>query len=92
VQGDTSRLADFVETCKREFANPGLKFELVSFDSDFEYDIVIAQESAAGEAAASVVVLDRKGLLVASVVRSISGPPTLPRMSGNCSIPCERVG
>jgi hypothetical protein len=56
VQGDTSRLADFVETCKREFANRGLKFELVSFEGDFEYNIVIAQESAAGGATASVVV------------------------------------
>jgi ABC-type glycerol-3-phosphate transport system substrate-binding protein len=79
VQGDTSRLADFVETCKREFANRGLKFELVSFEGDFEYNIVIAQESAAGGAAASVVVLDRKGLLVASVVRSgrVSGKGAL---------------
>ncbi len=70
VQGDTSRLADFVAECEREFANHGLKFQLVTFDGDFEYNIVIAQESSLGGAAASVVVLDRKGLLVASVVRS----------------------
>jgi hypothetical protein len=35
VQGDSSRLADFVEECQREFANHGLKFQLVSFDGDF---------------------------------------------------------
>jgi hypothetical protein len=70
VQGDTSRLADFVEECQREFTNHGLKFELVSFESEFEYNIVIAQESTVGGAAASVIVLDKKGLFVASVVRS----------------------
>jgi hypothetical protein len=70
VQGDTSRLADFVEECQREFANRGLKFQLVPFEGDFEYNVVIAQESSVGGAAASVIVLDKKGLFVASVVRS----------------------
>jgi hypothetical protein len=70
VQGDTSRLADFVAECQREFANHGLKLQLVTFDGNFEYNIVIAQESSLSGAAASVVVLDRKGLLIASVVRS----------------------
>lgn len=70
VQGDSSRLADFVAECQREFANHGLKLQLVPFDGDFEYNIVIAQESSLGGAAASVVALDKKGLLVASVVRS----------------------
>jgi hypothetical protein len=70
VQGDTSRLADFVAECQREFADHGLKLQLVPFDGNFEYNIVIAQESSLSGAAASVVVLDRKGLLVASVVRS----------------------
>jgi len=70
VQGDTSRLPDFVQQCEREFSNHGLKFELVRFDGGFDYNVVIAQESSLGGAAASVIVLDRKGLLVASVVRS----------------------
>jgi hypothetical protein len=70
VQGDSSRLTDFVQECQREFALRGLKFELVPIDGNFDYNIVIAQESSIGGAAASVVVLDKKGLLVASVVRS----------------------
>jgi hypothetical protein len=70
VQGDSSRLPDFVEECQREFANHGLKLQLVPFDSDFQYNIVIAQESSMGGAAASVVALDKKGLFVASVVRT----------------------
>jgi hypothetical protein len=70
VQGDSSRLTDFVEECQREFSNQGLKFQLVPFDGGFEYNIVVAQESSVGGAAASVVVLDKKGLFVASVVRS----------------------
>ena len=69
MQGDSSRLADFVEECQREFPNHGLKLEIVSFDSDFQYNIVVAQESAMGGAAASVIALDKKGLFVASVVR-----------------------
>jgi len=70
VQGDTSRLADFVESCKHEFADHGLKLQLVSSDGDYQYNIVIAQESSMSGAASAVVVLDRKGIFVASVVRS----------------------
>jgi hypothetical protein len=70
VQGDSSRLSDFVQECRTEFADHGLKLQLVPFDGDFDYNIVIAQESALGGAAASVIALDRKGLFVASVVRS----------------------
>ncbi len=70
VQGDTSRLADFVESCQREFADRGLKLQLVSFDAEFKYNVVIAQESSVSGAAAAVVALDRKGIFVASVVRS----------------------
>jgi hypothetical protein len=69
VQGDSSRLADFVQECQREFPLQGLKLEVVPFDN-LEYNIVIAQESSIGGAAASAVVLDRSGHLVASVVRS----------------------
>jgi hypothetical protein len=70
VQGDSSRLPDFVEDCRHEFENRGIKLQTVPFDSDFEYNIVIAQESSMGGAAAAVVALDKKGLFVASVVRS----------------------
>lgn len=70
VQGDTSRLADFVESCQREFADRGLKLQLVSSDAEFQYNVVIAQESSVSGAAAAVVALDRRGVFVASVVRS----------------------
>jgi hypothetical protein len=62
VQGDTSRLADFVESCRREFADRGLKLQLVSSDGEFQYNVVIAQESSVSGAAAAVVALDRKGV------------------------------
>ena len=74
-------MADFVEECQREFANHGLKCALVSFEGNFEYNVVIAQESTVGGAAASVVVLDKKGHFVASMVRSgrmSKGPSTQP--------------
>jgi hypothetical protein len=45
IQGDSSRLPDFIEDCKREFAAHGLKMDLVSRDDQYEYNIVIAQES-----------------------------------------------
>ena len=70
VQGDSSRLADFVEQCKREFADHKLSLQLVPFDGDFQYNVVIAQESSIGGAAAAVIALDRKGIFVASVVRT----------------------
>ncbi len=70
VQGDSSRLADFAESCKREFANRGLKLQLVPSDGDYQYNVIIAQESSVSGAASAVIALDRKGVLVASVVRS----------------------
>lgn len=70
VQGDSSRLPDFVEECQHEFPNHGLKMQIVSFDAGFDFNIVIAQESSASGAAASVIALDGKGRFVASVVRS----------------------
>ena len=70
IQGDSSRLADFVEECKREFANHKLNLQLVASDGEFQYNVVIAQESSLGGAAAAAVALDRKGMFVASVVRS----------------------
>jgi ABC-type glycerol-3-phosphate transport system substrate-binding protein len=70
IQGDSSRLADFVEECKREFANHKLNLQLVPSDGEFQYNVVIAQESSLGGAAAAAVALDGKGMFVASVVRS----------------------
>lgn len=76
VQGDSSLLPNFVEECKREFAKQGLSLQLTSFDEGFQYNIVIAQESTFGSAAAAAIVIDKKGRFIASVVRS-------GRMSGN---------
>jgi hypothetical protein len=70
VQGDSSRLPDFVEMCRREFADHKLKLEVVRPGEAYDYNIVIAQESTFGSAAAAVIVLDNKGMFVASVVRS----------------------
>jgi uncharacterized lipoprotein YajG len=70
VQGDSSRLPDFIESCKREFSEHGMKLQLVRPDEGYDYNIVVAQESSLAGAAATVIALDSKGLFVASVVRS----------------------
>jgi hypothetical protein len=70
AQGDSSRLPDFIESCKREFKGKGMDLQLVRPDEGYDYNIVVAQESSVSGAAASVIVLDNKGLFVASVVRS----------------------
>jgi hypothetical protein len=70
IQGDSSRLADFVADCKREFPQHGLDFILVRAGAEYDYNIVIAQESSVGGAASAVIALDRSGNFVASVVRS----------------------
>lgn len=70
VQGDTARLPDFVENLRREFAERGMALSLVNRDTDHDYNIVLAQESSLGGAAAAVVVLDAKAVFVTSVVRS----------------------
>lgn len=70
AQGDSSRLPDFIVNCKREFGEHGMTLQLVRPDEGYEYNIVIAQESSLGGAAAAVIALDSKGLFVASVVRS----------------------
>lgn len=70
VQGDTNSLAYFVEAGQREFAKRGLDFQEVPFEGDFEYNVVIAREVFYKQATASIVVLDRKGLLVATVIHS----------------------
>jgi hypothetical protein len=70
VQGDSSRLLDFVESCQREFGEHGMKLQLSRPEEGYDYNIVVAQESSVSGAAASVIVLDKQGLFVVSVVRS----------------------
>jgi len=70
AQGDSSRLPDFVESCKREFSEHGMKLQLVRPDESYDYNIIVAQESSLSGAAATVIALDSKGLFIASVVRS----------------------
>ena len=70
AQGDSSRLPNFIESCKREFKEKGMDLELVRPDEGYEYSIIVAQESSVSGAAAAVIVLDNKGLFIASVVRS----------------------
>lgn len=70
VQGDTSRLPDFVVSLRREFGKRGMNIQLIEHGERFDYNIVIAQESSIGGAAAAVVVLDKNCIFVASVVRS----------------------
>jgi hypothetical protein len=70
AQGDSSRLPNFIESCKREFKESGMDLKLVRPDENYDYNIVVAQESSISGAAAAVIALDSKGLFVASVVRS----------------------
>jgi hypothetical protein len=70
VQGDSSRLPDFVESCRKEFSEHGMTLQLVKLDESYEYNIVLAQESSISGAAAAVIVLDSRGQFIASVVRS----------------------
>jgi len=70
AQGDSSRLPNFIESCRREFSEHAMKLELVRPEEGYDYNIVVAQESSLGGAAAAVIALDSKGLFVASVVRS----------------------
>jgi hypothetical protein len=70
VQGDTSGLPDFVESCKREFGARNIDLRIAASETAFDYNIVVVQESSVGGAAGAVVVLDQKGQFVASVVRS----------------------
>lgn len=70
VQGDSSRVPDFVESCKREFSEHGMRLQLVRSDEKYDYNIVVAQETTVMSAAGAVIALDHNGLFVASVVRS----------------------
>lgn len=70
VQDDTSRVPDFVQSMREELALRGMKINLVERGAEYGYNILLAQESSLGGAAASVIVLDRTCTFVASVVRS----------------------
>jgi hypothetical protein len=70
VQGDTSRLPDFVESCKREFAEKNIDLQVARPDDLFDYNVIVVQGSSISGAAGAVVVLNHKGQFVASVVRS----------------------
>ena len=70
AQGDSSRLPDFIESCKREFKDRGMTLRLVESGDERDYNIIVAQESSVSGAAAAVIALDGKGIFVASVLRS----------------------
>jgi len=70
AQGDSSRLPDLIESCKREFSEHGMKLQLVRSGEPYDYNLVVAQESSISGAAAALLALDSKGIFVASVVRS----------------------
>lgn len=70
VQGDSSRLPDFVESCRREFKDQRMTLQVVGSGDERDYNIIVAQESSVSGAAAAVIALDSKGIFVASVVRS----------------------
>lgn len=80
VQGDSSRMPDFIEECQKEFATQGLKLQVVNtITEDYKYNVILAQETTYAGAAAGVIALDKKGVFVASVVRSgrVSGKSAL---------------
>ena len=70
VQGSTNLVPEFVDQLRREFRDNRMELFIVDRSADYEYNIVIAQESTLGSAAGAVVVLDRSGSLVTTVVRS----------------------
>lgn len=70
LQGDTSRLSDFAESCQREFAQRNIDFKIARSDEQYDFNFIVVQESSMSGAAGAVIVLDRKGIFVASVVRS----------------------
>jgi hypothetical protein len=70
LQGDTSRLADFVESCRQAFSEKGIDFQVADSSGTFDYNIVVVQESSISGASGAVVALDRNGRFVASVVRA----------------------
>jgi hypothetical protein len=71
VQGETNLAPNFIESFKRESQEMGLRLTMADRRSaGLDYNIIIAQESTMGSAAAAIVVLSPDGDLVTSVVRS----------------------
>src|SRR5215470_8590938 len=70
VQGSTNLVPEFIDQLRREFRDNRMELLVVERDAQYDYNIVIAQESTLGSAAAATIVLDRSSSLVTSVVRS----------------------
>ena len=70
VQSQTNLAPQFIDTLKKEGAASSLTFQLVDSGVDADYRIYLMQETTLDSAAAAVLVLDRTGGVVTSVVRS----------------------
>ena len=66
IQGDLNRLADFIQTLRSELQAAGKTVDVVQRGEEYEYNIVFTL----ADTTASAVVLDRHGVLVASVLDS----------------------
>jgi hypothetical protein len=70
-QGETNLRTDFIQQLKREGTELGLTIQVVERSNTArEFEVILAQESSMGGAAAAAIVLDRDGVVVTSVVRS----------------------
>ena len=71
VQGENNLVPNFIAAFKSESRDLGIVVDVVNRgDAALDYNIVIAQESTVGSAAAAIVALSPAGDLVMSVVRS----------------------
>lgn len=70
VQSETNLAPQFVETLKSEGRTAGLTFQITDAQSEADYRVYLMQETTVGSAAAAIIVLDKTGAIVTSVVRS----------------------
>ena len=70
VQGGTYLVPDLVTDLRREFRAFRVDLEVVSSADDYRYNILLAQESGFGGAAAAIIVLDSAATFVTAVIRS----------------------
>ncbi len=70
IQGNSASIPDFVESLRRELIGVGITIKLVGRSEEYDYSIVVAQETTLGSAAAAVIALDHNGSFVTSVLRS----------------------
>lgn len=71
VQGETNLTTNFIQELEADAEPFGLIIRVVDrHNADLNYNVVLAEESTLGSAAAAIVALDRDGHVVASVVRS----------------------